>query len=174
MITSQNINYLCEEYFHMKRIRSHAVDVYVNPTLDEIKSVASKKRNRIRFTANVLEKKLFIWDAMLAIHYDVLPILGSDYIDTKPNILGGIVELHGNTAVMIGWDNFYHLMDVLNSSNRSNVEQFLLKLFSYDWTWLEKYFQASKYLAERKQEFENALHVDNRKKRNPSVMNGNL
>lgn len=156
-ITASNVNLLCEEYFHMKRIRSQAVEIYVNPSFDELKLAASKKRNRVRFTANALEKKVFVWDAMLAIHYDVLPLLGNDYIDTRPNILGGLVELSGNSAVMVGWDNFHHLMDVMSSSNKSNVVQFLKKLFSYDWTWLNRYFRASEYIEKRKDEFERSV-----------------
>lgn len=157
MIKASNIKQLCEEYASVRRIRGQAVEIYVNPTLDELKIIASKKRNRIRFTANVLEKKVYVWDAMLAIHYDVLPVLGNDYLDTRPNIIGGVVELNGNSAVMIGWDNFYHLMDVIESSNRENVIQFLTKLFSYDWTWMDKYFKSSEYIGAREEEFEKKI-----------------
>ncbi len=41
---------------------------------------------------------------------------------------------------MIGWDNFFHVMNVIDSSSRENIIEFLSKLFSFDWSWLNEYF----------------------------------
>ena len=83
----------------------------------------------------------------------MLPLLGPDRCDVYPYILGGVSELQDSNAVMIGWDNFYHLMNVIDSSSRQNVIEFLSKLFSFDWTWLNEYFFVTEYIGKRKLEF---------------------
>ena len=55
---------------------------------------------------------------------------------------------------MIGWDNFFHLMNIIDSCSRENVIEFLSKLFSFDWSWLNEYFLATEYIEMRKLEFE--------------------
>ena len=95
-----------------------------------------------------------MWDASKCIHYEMLPLLGSDRCDVYPYILGGVAELQGSNAFMIGWDNFFHLTNLLDSSSRENVVEFLTKLFSYDWSWLNQYFSATEYIEKRKLEFQ--------------------
>ncbi len=55
---------------------------------------------------------------------------------------------------MIGWDDFSHVMNVIDSSSRENVIEFLSKLLSFDWSWLNEYFLATEYIEKRKLEFE--------------------
>jgi hypothetical protein len=157
LLTAKKISEISEEYFSAKRVRANFVEVYVNPTQSEIISACSKDSKRIRFTANAKNQKVFIWNAMNAIHYDMLPMLGQEYTDVYPNIIGGLAEVQGGKTVMVGWDNFHHIMDVMSSSSRSNAIEFLTKLFSYNWSWLDKYFQATNYINKRKLEFENYL-----------------
>ena len=84
----------------------------------------------------------------------MLPLLGPDRCDTHPYILGGVAELQGSNAVMIGWDNFYYLMNLMDSRSKENVIEFLSRLFSYDWSWLDEYFLVTEYVEKRKLEFE--------------------
>ena len=156
MITAvSDINQVSDRCFRARIFRGGYLDVFVNPSQSELVKVASKKTNRIRFTAdNRSPKKVWVWDASKAIHYEMLPLLGPDRCDVYPYILGGIAELQGSNVVMIGWDNFYHLMNVIDSSSRQNVIAFLSRLFSYDWTWLNEYFLVTEYVGKRRLEFE--------------------
>ena len=101
-------------------------EIFINPSQSEIIEVASKKTNRIRFTADARSPhKVWVWDASKAIHYEMLPLLGGDRSDVNTYILGGVAELQGSNAVMIGWDKFFHVMNVIDSSSRENVIEFL-------------------------------------------------
>ena len=156
MITvASDITRISDRHFKARIFRGGFVDVFVNPSQSELVKVASKKTNRIRFTAdNISPQKVWVWDASKAVHYEMLPLLGPDRCDVYPYILGGVFELQDSNAVMIGWDNFYHLMNLMDSSSRENVIEFLSKLFSYDWRWLEEYFLVTEYVEKRKLEFE--------------------
>ena len=156
MITEvSDITQISDRCFRARTFRGGYVEIFINPSPSEIIKVASKKTNRIRFTAdNRSPKKVWVWDASKAIHYEMLPLLGPDRCDIYPYILGGVSELQGSDAAMIGWDNFYHLMNVMDSSSRQNVIEFLSKLFSFDWTWLNEYFFVGEYVGKRKLEFE--------------------
>lgn len=153
MITSKVISDKLEEYAFMKRVRGQLVEVYLNPTMTELLFIKSPKTNMIRFTANALNQKVYAWDASKAIHYDILSELGNEYIDTRPNIIGGTATLKGNKFLMNGWDNFHHVMSVMDTSNKGNAIQFLTKLFNFNWKWLDKYFLSSDYIDKRKEEF---------------------
>ena len=53
-------------------------EIFINPSQSEMIKVASKKTNRIRFTADTRSPhKVWVWDASKAIHYEMLPLLGS-------------------------------------------------------------------------------------------------
>jgi hypothetical protein len=45
-------------------------------------------------------------------------------------------------------------MNLMDSSSRQNVIEFLTKLFSYDWSWLNEYFLVTEYIEKRELEFE--------------------
>jgi hypothetical protein len=156
MITAvSDITQISDRCFRARTFRGGYVDVFVNPSQSELVKVASKKTNRIRFTAdNRSPQKVWVWDASKAIHYEMLPLLAADRCDVYPYILGGVAELQGSNAVMIGWDNFYHLMNVMDSCSRENVIEFLSKLFSFDWSWLDLYFLVTEYVENRRLEFE--------------------
>lgn len=156
MITAvHDITQISDRCFRAKTFRGGYVEVFINPSQSELIKVASKKTNRVRFTADARSPhKVWVWDASKAIHYEMLPLLGADRCDVYPYILGGLVELQGSNAVMIGWDNFFHVMNVIDSSSRENVIKFLSRLFSHDWIWLNQYFLVTDYVDKRKLEFE--------------------
>ena len=156
MITvASDITRISDRHFKARIFRGGYLDVFMNPSQFELVNVASKNSNRIRFTAdNRSPQKVWVWDASKSIHYEMLPLLGPDRCDVNPYILGGVAELQDSNAIMIGWDNFYHLMNLMNSSSRQNVIEFLSKLFSFDWTWLNEYFGVTEYIEKRKLEFE--------------------
>jgi hypothetical protein len=156
MITAvSDITQISDRQFKARIFRGGYVEIFINPSQSEIIKVASKKTNRIRFTADTRSPhKIWVWDASKAIHYEMLPLLGGDRCDVYPYILGGVAELQGSNAVMIGWDNFHHVMNVIDSCSRENVIEFLSKLFSYDWSWLNEYFLVTDYIEKRKLEFE--------------------
>ena len=155
MITAvSDITQISDRCFKARIFRGGYVDVFVNPSQSELVKVASKKTNRIRFTADTRSPQtVWVWDASKAIHYEMLPLLGSDRCDIYPYILGGVAELQDSNVEMIGWDNFYHLMNLMDSSSRQNVIEFLSRLFSYDWTWLNEYFLVTDYIEKRNLEF---------------------
>ena len=154
MIAVHDITKVSERCFTARIFRGY-LEVFINPAQSEMRQVASEKTNRIRFTADARSpQEVFVWDASKCIHYEMLPLLGSDRCDVYPYILGGVAELQGSNAFMIGWDNFFHLTNLLDSSSRENVVEFLTKLFSYDWSWLNQYFSATEYIEKRKLEFQ--------------------
>ncbi len=158
MITVSDISKISDRHFKARIFRGGYLDVFVNPSKSEIRQVASKKSNRIRFTAdNRSPHKVWVWDASKAVHYEMLPLLGPDRCDIYPYILGGVSELQGSNAVMIGWDNFHHLMNLMDSSSRENVIEFLSRLFSYNWSWLNEYFGVTEYIGKRRLEFEGKI-----------------
>ena len=160
IIRAHDIIKISEEWYQAKSVRSNYIDVFINPSATEIRKVASKDSKRIRFTADArIPQKVFVWDAMKAIHYEMLSVVGSDRIDSYPYIIGGVAEVQGSSVVMVGWDHSFHVMNLLQSSSRGNVIEFLTKLFSYDWTWLNKYFKATDYINKRKSEFQKLFHL---------------
>ena len=154
MIAVSDITQISDRHFKARIFRGF-VDVFINPSQPEIIKVASKKTNRIRFTADARSPQtVFVWDASKSTHYEMLPLLGPDRCDIYPYILGGVAEIQDPNTVMIGWDNFFHLTNLLDSSSTKNVIEFLIKLFSYDWIWLNEYFWVTEYIDKRKMEFE--------------------
>ena len=150
-----DITQISDRHYKARIFRGGYLDVFVNPSQSELIKVASKNSNRIRFTAdNRSPQKVWVWDASKSIHYEMLPLLGPDRCDVYPYILGGVSELQGSNAVMIGWDNFHHLMNLMDSSSRENVIEFWSRLFSYNWSWLNEYFFVTDYIGKRKLEFE--------------------
>jgi hypothetical protein len=102
MITAvSDINQISDRCFKARTFRGGYVDVFVNPSQSELVKVASKKTNRIRYTADARSpQKVWVWDASKSIHYEMLPLLGGDRCDVYPYILGGVSELQGPNAVM--------------------------------------------------------------------------
>ena len=156
LIKARDIVGLSEKYFDARQVRASYVPIYLNPTHSELIEACSKGSKRVRFTANAKNQSVYVWDAIKAIHYDIVQLLGRDYLDVYPNIIGGLADVQPR-AVMVGWDNFHHVMDVIPSSNRANAVEFLTKVFSYNWSWLDKYFLATDYINKRKLEFERYL-----------------
>jgi hypothetical protein len=156
LIKAEDIVGVSEKYFDAKQIRASYVPIYINPTQSELLEACSKESKRVRFTANTKNQTVYVWDAMKAVHYDIVHLLGRDYLDVNPHIIGGLVDVVPR-PVMVSWDNFHHVMDVMPSSSRSNAIEFLTKLFSYNWTWLDKYFHATDYINKKKFEFEQYL-----------------
>ncbi len=78
MITAvSDITQISERQFKARIFRGGHVEIFINPSQSEMRQVASKQTNRVRFTADARSPhKVWVWDASKAIHYEMLPLLG--------------------------------------------------------------------------------------------------
>lgn len=107
MITAKRVLKLSEEWFkQLKRDYNNApFDVYVNPGSSDFIDIYKKdKRTRIRFLADNKTKKVYVWDAFLAIHPYVAKELGISfnlYSCHDPNIITGEANISGSHASVL-------------------------------------------------------------------------
>jgi hypothetical protein len=127
MITASQI---LEEYKTSFRIGSNYIEIFSNPSKKELLSCGDE----IRFTADADKKEVYVWDGNLAIHDDANKTLGYGGLWFKKPILTGIAQKEGSTY-------YAYRSDELESINLSppGSEEFLTKLLSYDWDFVNRY-----------------------------------
>ena len=165
MITSKHISSTCEEWVSAPKVRGIKIDVYENPGSTDYKEL-NKNTNRgiVRFIADAKSKKVFVWDAYLATHFDVADKLrsegrigGSTYRDT---LLRGQANLSGGSSKMTDTDTFGN-MDALEKAVRSKqilgvLTDYFVRydiIFDTDWSWVSKYVNCQ-YLVDMKNRFD--------------------
>jgi hypothetical protein len=143
MITAKQIIKFHEEYFGTKNVSGRDVVIYKNPTLSDLTQIKSRE---VRFIANNKTHEVFIWDANLAIHMNIWQTVTSVSLMTSdhyPNYLSGIAQISGGSLKITGWDMFKDFSKVF-PSNRKTMPvsvQYFTTVFSYNWSWLDKYFK---------------------------------
>ena len=160
MITSNHILSISEKYFDSKNVSGHNLEIYENPTPDEIvlASKITKKelgKGEIRFFAiNTSPKRVFAFDAYHGSHYEVAPKLGLSPSTYNPQIIMATAIVNGKKAVMDTCDPIsIHLQDLRTKVRDKSIEYFNT-LFSIDWSWADKYIEITKYLNNKKRDFD--------------------
>lgn len=161
MITSKYIINLSEEYFTSKSINGDAVVLYVNPTAEDFTELYKDGVREIRWIADAKNKKVYVFDARLAIHQEALRVFFNiDWFNiflNKSNqyfylFLGG-AKLFNKTSC--GSPESAEV-DYLFTHPRYIPDHidYLDKVFTYNWQWLDKYISgANTYLISCKQKY---------------------
>ena len=138
--------YLQEKYMGSSKVtygagRKKLISIYMNPTSLELKMAVEDSRDKdLRFLADNLNKKVFVWSSGL-LHWEVwekniYPKYGKGRdmdVEETDNILTGIAKLQGNKAVMMD-------SDAQLTYGRSK------DIAETDWTWMNKYVNATQWL----------------------------
>lgn len=164
MITSKHIISTCEGWVSSPVVRGTKIDVYENPGSGDYKELyKNTNRGIVRFIADAKSKKVFVWDAYLATHFDVADKLksegkigGSTYRDT---LLRGQANLSGGSSKMTDTDTFGN-MDALEKAVRSKQKLGILTdyfvrydiIFKTDWSFVSRYVNCQ-YLVDMKNKF---------------------
>ena len=100
MITSKQI--LREIWSSSPIISGHQVDVFENPSSSDIKELFMSIKGtekQVRFFADFNKQKVFVWDAFIALHKEVLKTTRC-YTETKPTIMMGFGIVGGGKIVL--------------------------------------------------------------------------
>jgi hypothetical protein len=135
----------------MGKIGGLPVFIYENPSIsDYVDLIKQTKLNTghipdsIRFFADAKTKKVFVTDAYAITHDDMRRTLSS-YSGLKwsesPWIFDGVASLSSSGNVKFDvWDKYFALEYVLRDpSRRAGYSDWLNKVFSYNWTWIDKF-----------------------------------
>jgi hypothetical protein len=146
MIDSKKIINVCEEYFSSLEVREEYVEIFVNPSYSELYQLG----NYVRFTANPITKRLYAWDARLAIHNQVRREIGADATEE-------LTQLHGE-ATRHGQKYIMEWSDALKDARhyRNSVQKELNYLLNLNWTWADRYIAGiSDYIVKEKRKLIN-------------------
>jgi len=141
--------YLQEKYMGSKKTpyRKAAYSVYENPTMLEMNMALEESLlPGIRFIADDLNKKVFVWSSE-AIHAWIWnDFLAKTYakgrepkVNISPGLLPGMAEKKGNKFVMVRGDQIIHSRSMTNSEWSDEI-------FKIDWKWADKYVNVTKWL----------------------------
>ena len=164
MIKASSLIPLLEEYLSRFDIRGKSVEVFVNPSRKELRTLGGEF---IRFIADADTKKVYAWEGYSAVHGEMaryIKVTGKDkvaYNNQEPlysNLLIGVAQNMGNsieTIDSIPISNFlFYLRPEDEDSKGVTVFRMLL---SQDWRWLDRYIFTSEYLRRVEGEMEDIL-----------------
>jgi hypothetical protein len=129
------LSYLKEEYLDLYKNWSGGVEVYVNPTPDDIKAL--RNVDGIRFSAQNSTKRLFIWDAGKCNHQEMITYLVQrkhikplePRIALNPDFFNGDADISGKKLSINDSDDFiFFSIETLEGRLKKN------------WDWLKPYF----------------------------------
>ena len=164
MITAKNILNTCEEWVSLPKVRGSIVNIYENPGSSDYKELNKNiTRGVVRFIADAKSKKVFVWDAYLAIHVEVAnklnsegKISGSTY---RNSLLLGEANLSGGGAKMTDSDVFGHVNDLMKIVKAKKPLGYLKEyfdkyeeIFKTDWSFVSRYVNCQ-YLTDMKNKF---------------------
>jgi hypothetical protein len=173
VIVSKQIIKLIETYVSSKKISNHSVEVYENPSFDELMTIKNYYKDILdrgekivyRYLADAKKQKIYVAAAYDAIHRDIRQMVGYPTDDLiTPYLLNGEAELRGRKLVP-AWP--YSTTISMCFKDYKLYKQivpkellYLKKAFDYNWDWLDKYVTgASKDLNKVKREFTQLLKV---------------
>lgn len=162
-ITSKKIILLLEDYDSSltKYVNKHGsrtktlMPIYLNPTSSDYKEIYKDGgHTRIKFIGVNRTKKVYAWDAWYAIHDDVAKhlSLGSNWT-SDPEVFAGTATISGGKATMGATDRFDIFKDARNAIKAGDdawVVDELANQLRINWSWLDKYVDCSKYIANAK------------------------
>lgn len=159
MRTARSVTTLCEEYVTSRLLKGRGyVEVYVNPTRQELKEIidnpefdighrGSTDLNHIRFSAIDKTKEVYAWFGEFALHWEIRNLLNIDLPNPvkvggitcwECGTLDGVAEMQGVTCVMTNCDFF-------NAARIHNVDA-AREMLSYDWRWVDRYIKVTPWL----------------------------
>jgi len=141
------INYLQEKYVGSKKStfgsrNKKVYSIYTNPTKLEMKFAIEESQDKeLRFVADNLNKKIFVWSSDL-LHDDVWDnFLAKTYAKGRGNDFSISPDLLPGNAVKIG--NSYSM---INSDEVDCDSQWVKDIIDIDWSWANKYVNVTKWL----------------------------
>ena len=148
MITAREIITFLEAYVTSFRNRGLPVEVYLNPTEEEMKHLGSD----IRFTAVADTKEIYCWSAYGEFHKKTKEIIGLDCPGHEmghwcSNMLEGIAQKQGKRYVMSRSECFDRLLAGFHDDEQTKDEIDALKtILSYDWRWVQRYIDVGPFV----------------------------
>jgi hypothetical protein len=147
--TAREIIDLLEGYVTSFRNKGLPVEVYMNPTVEEMKKLGYD----ISFTAVADTKEIYCWSTHGEFHRPTKEILGLDCPGHETagwcdNMLDGIAQKQGKRYVMTRSTCFDRLLVGFHQEgDEPNEEVEALKtILERDWRWVQKYIDVSSYL----------------------------
>lgn len=128
-----------EEKFHSSKNSQFGgyVEIFKNPTLDEIKVSLRKadpnfgeKNSHLRFLAIKDREEVYVWNPLVT-HVEVEKDVKMKFREMKDYNIAGMAELINNRLV----PNF-KMMDSVISRRKSEI---VVEIKNGEWDWLEKY-----------------------------------
>jgi len=140
--------YLQEKYMGSTKSRfNSACSVYVNPTKTELGFAHEESNNTaIRFMADNLNKKVFIWSSGL-LHHEVwdnflTKTFGkgrNKYFTKASDLLPGTATKKGSKFVMFTSDEIQHQRSV-------DTFEWIHGILDIDWKWVDKYVEVTPWI----------------------------
>lgn len=162
MITSKQINQVIEQYVNAQKTPNGYVQVFSNPSQSELKSIvqnsksSSSSKCMIRFIADARDRKVYIWDAYLAVHDDGRKIIGfPTSIMQTPYLVNGLAWITNGKMIGPSWVSTETV--IKDSGSKSNPKErmkcltYLDQVFSYNWDWLDNYISNSSTYVDKKE-----------------------
>lgn len=122
---SQNFK-LDEKY----ALRIRDAEIFVNPSKKEMAQIL-RNTDEVRFTAFNKPKKIYVWNAFLALHDEVAGKIGKLGWRSDTDRLEGIAKRMHGKLVANRSDQLYYLLN----DDPDTMEE----IFSKDWSWIKKY-----------------------------------
>ena len=126
--------------------RNEEFTVYANPT----ENVLHILGNRIRFTADNRSKTVYMWPFSSGHHADVS-------IGLKLKDSYSCADVFRGAAVLENGEYRFVSSDFLSSFRKYPGEddrQFLIQMFSKDWSWVDEFIKLSPYIGDLEQRFD--------------------
>lgn len=95
--------YLNDEYLGRYTLYGKSIEVFVNPSKKELKDIITidgKRKNDIRFIADRKKKKLYAWNSIGGIHYDIWYRIGDNRRYDDVTLFSGLAEVKGGKMIM--------------------------------------------------------------------------
>jgi hypothetical protein len=153
MITSKQIINQLEQYSDTKNVAGHPVIIYENPTSSDILEISKSTKSspkEVRFIADPDTHKIYIWDAYLAIHRDILKQIGLKPSSWEVPILFGEATISGTTLIYKYSDSMKMWVEMVTGpvpvsarpqdiNHEPRKDNWLVKYVNSDWSWADRY-----------------------------------
>lgn len=125
------LNNLSEKFYKGGKFRGEYVEVFKNPTLDEIRSACEEDYNYIRFVADKYKEDLYVWNGDI-LHMDIVKVVKEfNYSELKNKYFA----CHG---VLDGRNVHVSDEDLADMGSRE-CERVCLEIINGDFDWLDMY-----------------------------------
>lgn len=168
MIKANQISKIFDSYLTSKKLdKTTELVILVNPSTSELKELtkASFKRfgvRQIRFVVDNKNKKVYVADAFLGLHYTMLKLIGLNLPEGSPDYFTGLANIKGGKPDMLEtneWFDTWFRKSFYSNRYPNNYSKNLETLLSSDLHWLEQYIACSPVIEKLKDRFRKAAHI---------------